>query len=327
MHMNLRLAALSVLGLAGALAAPVQAANSIWDHNGSRMTLEENGEKRKLVYTELREGLDKAGIKKGTVLFNGERKPNGRLAGFAKIFKGTCNPIDYFVEGTLNEQAGEIVLQGQAPVYATGTGCEVSGYSDSSPASTLKFARIGASPESAVVAERAPDQDIEQGDRGPADEYLPPSIRGGNRNTARTEQQPAPAARREASPAPLRNEPQESTGPRREASPAPQRDEPQESTGPRRDSGQTAMGRTDPRDIDESDPDDRGSYYRPRDGGDYRYRTYEYDRRYTRAPDPYQERGYRRRPGIWDPEDEMDQDAYDDYDRRPVSPFWGRRSN
>ena len=308
MGLSLKLAVFSMLGIAGALAMPAQAANgSLWDHNGSRVSLEENGDKRKLVYTEPREGLDKAGIKKGTVLFNGERKTNGRFGGFARIFKGTCNPIDYFVEGALDERKGEIVLQGQAPVYASGTGCEVSGYSDSSPASILKFTRIGDAPESAVVAERAPAEEIEQGDRGPADEYLPPSQRGGNRNATRT----AP----EASPAP-----------RREAAPAPQRVEPEQDTASRRAPAPTIQGRNnDPADIDETDPDGRGGYYRPRDR---RYGSsqdsYE-DRRYTRAPDSYEERSYRRRSRIWDREDDVDEETYDDRYNRRVSPFWGWR--
>jgi hypothetical protein len=312
MRLRLKLAAFSIFGTAAALVTPAQAANgSIWDHNGSKMTLEENGEKRKLVYTELREGLDRAGIKKGTVLFNGERKADGRFAGFAKIFKATCNPIDYFVEGTLNEQKGEIVLQGQAPVY-TGNGCEVNGYSDSSPASTLTFTRIGDAPESAVVAERTPEPQVEQGDGGQSNDYLPPSMRGGSRDTARAQPEPAP---RNATPAP-----------RREAAPAPQRSEPQEreqeNTAPRREPAPRAQARNDPRDIDESDPDDRGSYYRPRYRGYSRYPDYDDDRRYTRAPDPYGERPYRRRPGIWDPADDMD--AYEEEYQRPISPFWGR---
>jgi hypothetical protein len=321
MRLTVKLAAVSMLGMAGALATPALAANgSVWDHNGSQMTLEENGEKRKLVYTEPKEGLDKAGIKKGTVLFNGERKADGRLAGFAKIFKGNCNPIDYFVEGTLNEQKGEIVLQGQAPVYASGTACEVNGYSDSSPASTLKFSRFGDAPESAVVAETGPADDIEQGDGGQDNDYLPPSMRGGNsgekRDTARTEPAPAASPRRETAPAPQR---EATPAPRRETAPPPQRE-----ATPRRDPAPRAQARNDPRDIDESDPDDRGSYYARRYGrysGDY------YDRRYSRAPDPYAERRYRRRPGIWDPEDEMDDDVeYEERYERPISPFWGRRA-
>src|SRR5687767_13194818 len=98
MRNSLMLPLLAALGMVAGAASPVHANGGIWDHNGSKMTLEMNGEKRKLVYSEPREGLDKAGIKPGTVLFNGERKADGRLAGFAKIFKATCNAVDYFVE-------------------------------------------------------------------------------------------------------------------------------------------------------------------------------------------------------------------------------------
>jgi hypothetical protein len=301
------LAVFAALGAAGAGGSSAYAASgSIWDHNGSKMTLEENGEKRKLVYTGPREGLDKAGIRQGTVLFNGEKKADGRLAGFAKIFKGTCNPVDYFVEGTLNEGKGEIVLQGQAPVYAAGTSCEVTGYSDSSPASTLRFAKISDAPAADVVAGRAPDQPVEQGDRGPADEYLPPAQRG--RAVSRAEEEAAPLLP--------------------PAGQARQRTVPQ----PGYDAQNGSRNRSAT--ADEDDRDER-AYADPRyrdDGArDRRYGDSYEDRRYSRGPDPYDERPYRRRPGIWDPEEEMtpDEDSeYDDYDRRPPpppSPLWGRR--
>ncbi len=276
------------------LGMPAHAAGgSIWDHNGSKMTLEENGDKRKLVYSELREGLDKAGVKVGTVLFNGERKADGRLAGFARIFKGTCNPVDYFVEGTLNESKGEIVLQGQAPVYASGTSCEVTGYSDSSPASTLTFSKISDAP-SAVVAERTPDQEIEQGDRAPDNDYLPPAQRDPAR---RADQQPAQGA-----PPPRAQQPQQGAAPRQQTRTPPPT--------------QNRRAEVDEDEIDESEPP--------------RFRRYrDYDRRYSRAPDPYQERPYRRRPGIWEPDDELEDEPedryYDEYNEPPPSPFWGRR--
>lgn len=295
MRNSLKLALLAALGMAAGAASPAHAVNDgVWDHNGSKMTLEINGEKRKLVYSEPREGLDKAGIKPGTVLFNGERKANGRFAGFAKIFKATCNPIDYFVEGAFDEKKGEIILQGQAPVYA-GQGCEVSGYADDSPASRLVFNRIGDAPASAVVAETQPEPEIEQGDRRPDDDYLPPSQRG-NRE-ARTEP--------EASPAPRRAEPEAAPAPRRER-PSVQPRKEREAAKPRRER------RNDPADIDESDPEPR--YYRPR------------ERRYGRAPDPYEQRAYpyRRRPGIWEPEDEFEEDDEDYEYERPSPPFWRR---
>ena len=119
-------------------------ANTSWDHNGSLMVLEENGKKRKLVYAEPRGTLDTAGVKKGTVLFDGEEKTDGRLAGYAKLFRAGCDPVDYFVEGSLDKSKGEILLQGQAPIYS-GSGCKITGYSDDNTASSLKFRQQGAS--------------------------------------------------------------------------------------------------------------------------------------------------------------------------------------
>jgi hypothetical protein len=301
-----KLALISALGWAAPI-APVHAANgSIWDHNGSKMTLEEDGEKRKLVYTEPREGLDKAGIKPGTVLFTGERKKDGRIAGFAKIFKGNCNPIDYFVEGTLNEANGEIVLQGQAPVYS-GQGCEVSGYSDSSDASTLKFSKLSDAPQSAVVAESTPDQEIEQGDRAPDSDYLPPSQKPGvdhNANRPKKQVERSPAQTEQVKP--RSSEPDEATTPRRNR----ELDQPNRNRSASRD-------RDDPATIDEDDG------LRQRRGYS-RYPDYDRDRRYSRR---YDDRPYRRRPRIWDPEDDFDpddEDYYEEFDR-PISPFWGRR--
>jgi len=265
MRSLLKLAAVAALGMAGAVASPVYAASgSLWDHNGSKMTLEEDGAKRKILYTEPREGLDKAGIRPGTVLFDGARKPDGRFAGNAKIFKGTCNPIDYFVEGTVDERKGEIVLQGQAPVYAA-QGCEISGYSDTSAASTLTFTSIGAPPESAAVAPRQPEDQFEQGDRGPADQsYLPPA--SADRSARRTQPDADPFTRR---------------------APLPRADE-------------------DERDLDDLPPRER---------------------RYGRAPDDrFLDRPLRRRPGIYDPEDDFaTEDDLDEEIDRPFPPFWGPR--
>lgn len=284
---------LALLSALGALAAPAHAASgSIWDHNGSKMTLEENGEKRKLVYKEPKEGLDKAGIRPGTVLFNGERKANGRFAGFAKIFKGNCNPLDYFVEGTLNERTGEIVLQGQAPIYTSGTSCEVNGYSDSSPASTLKFAKIGDAPNDAVASGQP---EIEQGDGGVNNnDYLPPSTR--NRTAERSPQDVPPLA------------PQTGTQSYRTAPPP--------------------AGATPNRDAYNDEAEREDSQQGERRYGRNPYDDYD-NRRYSRAPEPYREQrpDARRRPD-WEPEDEMtdDDDYYEDrYERRPLpSPFWRR---
>ena len=137
-----KLCAFSAVGAACAFLSWPAQANTSWDHNGSLMVLEENGKKRKLVYSEPRGALDTAGVKRGTVLFDGEEKTDGRLAGYAKLFRAGCDPVDYFVEGSLDTSKGEILLQGQAPIYS-GTGCKITGYSDDNTASSLTFRQQG----------------------------------------------------------------------------------------------------------------------------------------------------------------------------------------
>lgn len=148
--------AFSVVGAACVFLPWSAHANTSWDHNGSLMVLEENGTKRKLVYAEPRGTLDTAGVKKGTVLFDGEEKADGRLAGYAKLFRAGCDPVDYFVEGSLDKSTGEILLQGQAPIYS-GSGCKITGYSDDNTASSLKFRQQGASAYASRDEQAQPD--------------------------------------------------------------------------------------------------------------------------------------------------------------------------
>lgn len=134
-----RLAVIAAAGAAGAcLASPVFAATSAWEHDGSRVTLKENGEKRTITFVRPKASLRKAGVRNGTVLFDGKVKKDGRVSGYAKIFKAGCEPVDYFVEGTINSAGGKIVLQGQAPVYS-GKDCRIKGYSEDSKDSMLVF--------------------------------------------------------------------------------------------------------------------------------------------------------------------------------------------
>ena len=118
------------------------AADTQWDHNNSLMKFEESGKKRRFVYAHPRKALKAAGVKSGTVLFDGEVKKDGRLSGYAKLFRKGCDPVDYFVEGSYDKNKGEILLLGQVPIYS-GDGCKITGYTDSGSASSLRFSRIG----------------------------------------------------------------------------------------------------------------------------------------------------------------------------------------
>jgi len=163
------LCAFSAVGAACAFLSWPAHANTSWDHNGSLMVLEENGKKRKLVYAEPRSTLDTAGVKRGTVLFDGEEKADGRLAGYAKLFRAGCDPVDYFVEGSFDKSKGEILLQGQAPIYS-GAGCKITGYSDDNTASSLSFRQQGGG--DAYASRNAPAQPDANG--GYSSQYAAP---------------------------------------------------------------------------------------------------------------------------------------------------------
>jgi len=146
-------------------ALPVRAAGAEWDHNDSIMKLVENGKKHRFVYEQPRETLKAAGVSTGTILFDGEEKQDGRLSGYAKLFRKGCDPIDYFVEGSFDKAKGEVVLQGQAPIYS-GKGCKITGYSDSGSASKLRFTRLGGDRDRVAAI---PDKEERPG-------YLPPAV-------------------------------------------------------------------------------------------------------------------------------------------------------
>jgi hypothetical protein len=154
----------ATLAACALLPAQAIAAASVWDHNGSTMRLEEQGKKRKFVYDQPSRNLATAGVKSGTVLFDGEEKTDGRLAGYAKLFRKGCDPVDYFVEGALDKSKGEILLQGQAPVYS-GEGCKITGYSEDGSASSLTFIYQGGGANIARGDDLGPDP------RGERDAY------------------------------------------------------------------------------------------------------------------------------------------------------------
>jgi hypothetical protein len=197
MHAPRKLIAISgALAAFSLLVAPARAEITEWDHNGSLVRLEQKDKKVRLVYAQPRDGLGTAGVKQGTVLFDGELKTDGRFAGYAKLFRKGCDPVDYFVEGSRDPKKGEILLQGQAPVYA-GDGCKITGYTDEGSASSLKFTLAGPGGDQYAGGNLSDGQPQER----PG--YLPPSSISGDQGdpdggTAYNDPQP---------PAPDRTEP------------------------------------------------------------------------------------------------------------------------
>jgi hypothetical protein len=113
----------SVLFLILLLCAPAHAA-SLWDHNGSTVSLEASGANRKFFYQAPRPGLPVAA---GTLLFSGTR--NGtRYSGTAYVFSERCGAIGYQVSGSVTADDRSITMYGRAPLK--NGSCNVVAYRD-----------------------------------------------------------------------------------------------------------------------------------------------------------------------------------------------------
>jgi hypothetical protein len=130
-----RLAALTV-ALACTCCNALAGELHIFEHNRSVMNLYMVSDKVRITYETPRPGLGEAGVKSGTVLFEGTYDGE-RFEGTAYAFKSGCRPAPYAVLGS-SAGSGQIVLQGPAPVRAK-NGCAVTGYSVESPHARLRF--------------------------------------------------------------------------------------------------------------------------------------------------------------------------------------------
>ena len=130
-------ATIAVMPLEGRAYAQTQTtppAPSVWDHNGSTMTLVENGATREFHYQNPRPGMVEVGAHPGTLLFRG-RFDNGQFAGTAYIFNPRCGPIPFPVRGSALDDGARIVLTGEVP--PVGRKCRVY----RTVASSLEFTR------------------------------------------------------------------------------------------------------------------------------------------------------------------------------------------
>ncbi|MEH3118801.1 MAG: hypothetical protein PGN25_14710 [Methylorubrum populi] len=104
-----------------------------WDHNGSLVMIDPAV--GIVTYLEPKASL-KPVVEEGTVLFRGQIHPDGPVSGTAYAFKAGCAPAAYSVRGTYANGANALTLRGAGPVRR---GCEVVGYSTSSPHAALRF--------------------------------------------------------------------------------------------------------------------------------------------------------------------------------------------
>lgn len=88
-------------------------AESYWDHNGSLMRLEHDGDYRAFYYVRPSAKVAKLGVVRGDLLFSGYRQGN-RYYGTAYAFPRSCGyyPTPYSVAGTVGRGEKSIHLQG-----------------------------------------------------------------------------------------------------------------------------------------------------------------------------------------------------------------------
>lgn len=114
----------SATGLAVALALALVAlpdtarADSCWTHNGSLMRLQAQGQNRWLSYEAPRQALRPAGVRHGTLLFDGTTAGDW-YSGTARVFSSACPgaPLEYPVAGPVLRNPLRIVLRGTRQLH------------------------------------------------------------------------------------------------------------------------------------------------------------------------------------------------------------------
>src|SRR5690349_13460639 len=126
---------------------------TIWDHNGSAVSLVANGQSREFHYQKPRAGMLAVAARPGALLFRGEID-NGQYSGPAYICSPHCGQIPFQVKGPILDDDERITLTGQAP--RLGRNCRA--YDSST--SNLEFRRLkpndGAQSQEQFTAVKAP---------------------------------------------------------------------------------------------------------------------------------------------------------------------------
>jgi hypothetical protein len=131
---HLRLAPIAFFLFSSAVSA-----QSLWDHNGSEVSLVAQGQSRRFYYETPSSRLSRQGVKHGDLLFEGQRVGN-TYSGFAYVFLLNCPPARYPVQGTVASDQRQVTLQGRAPVRDVN--CQKTGERDETLTFTLLQAPI-----------------------------------------------------------------------------------------------------------------------------------------------------------------------------------------
>ncbi|WP_205853229.1 hypothetical protein [Zhengella mangrovi] len=112
------LIAFATLAAASASLPATASADSCWDHNGSVMRLQAEGNRRWFTYERPKGSLRAAGVRRGTLLFNG-RKSGDWYSGTARRFSRHCpgDPLEYHVEGPVSRSQTRVTVRGTREIY------------------------------------------------------------------------------------------------------------------------------------------------------------------------------------------------------------------
>jgi len=114
-------------------AAP--AGSTLWDHNGSIVSLKADKLNREFYYEQPRSGLQAYGVEPGTLLFSGKRSGKS-YSGTAYVFTKSCGVKPYQVSGPISENDEQVTMTGQAP--RVDSNCQITGYRDDTLVFTLR---------------------------------------------------------------------------------------------------------------------------------------------------------------------------------------------
>ena len=102
------------LFMMGLVLGPAKA-DTLWDHNNSKMRVVQNNNLIEIYYETPRPDLRERGVKQGTLLYRGTVM-NGQISGIARAFFHDCQtPIEYEISGKFTSET-LISLRGMRPL-------------------------------------------------------------------------------------------------------------------------------------------------------------------------------------------------------------------
>ena len=110
-----------LVAMGGIASSPAPAsADSCWWHNGTLMRLKDRGNQRWFLYEDPRKRwMRAAGVRRGTLLFNGVKNGNS-YSGTARRFSKYCpgDPLEYHVSGPVSPNQTRVTVSGNRPIHS-----------------------------------------------------------------------------------------------------------------------------------------------------------------------------------------------------------------